>query len=187
MLLYSHDSALSAALGPALPPPWLLVSQVVCLSQSSLAIPNSPVPSVRDGSFAVSARSQALGALALQGDDKGAIELMAVAMHQGVSNVRRARQQARLMLAQQLCHEKKLSLLKTRHMIELLHKSQEMFFEAVSAHASLPINRPTSTSLPSVPGTTTTTPFVCFCAGLGSIRRLQRGLHALRRHAAVTH
>ena len=35
-------------------------------------------------------------------------------------------------LAQQLYHEKKLSLLKTQHMIELLHKSQEMFFEAGS-------------------------------------------------------
>ena len=35
-------------------------------------------------------------------------------------------------MAQQLCHEKKLSLLKTQHMIDLLHKSQEMFFEAGS-------------------------------------------------------
>ena len=31
-----------------------------------------------------------------------------------------------------MCHEKKLSLLKTQHKIELLHKSQEMFFEAGS-------------------------------------------------------
>ena len=53
-------------------------------------------------------------------------------MHLGVQNVRRSRQQAKLSLAQQMCHEKKLSLLKTQHMIELLHKSQEMFFEAGS-------------------------------------------------------
>ena len=32
--------------------------------------------------------------------------------------------QAKLSLAQQMCHDKKLSLLKTQHMIELLHKSQ---------------------------------------------------------------
>merc|ERR1719454_1055159 len=56
----------------------------------------------------------------------------ALAMSLGVANVRRARQQAKLSMAQQMCHEKKLSLLKTQHMIELLHKSQEMFFEAGS-------------------------------------------------------
>merc|ERR1712023_29748 len=54
------------------------------------------------------------------------------AMALGVSNVRCANKTAKLNLAQQLCHEKKLSLLKTQHMIDLLHKSQEMFFEAGS-------------------------------------------------------
>ena len=53
-------------------------------------------------------------------------------MSLGVATVRRSRQQAKLSLARQLCHEKKLSLLKTQHMIDLLHKSQEMFFEAGS-------------------------------------------------------
>ena len=38
--------------------------------------------------------------------------------------------QAKLSHSQQMCHEKKLSLLKTQHMIELLYKSQETFFEA---------------------------------------------------------
>eukprot|EP00966_Prymnesium_polylepis_P264990 6122216-Prymnesium_polylepis.1 len=76
-------------------------NQVVCLSQSSLSVPNSPVPVVRDGTFQVSARAAALGSLAVQGDDKKAMEMMATAMHLGVSNVRRARQQARLLLAQQ--------------------------------------------------------------------------------------
>ena len=52
------------------------------------------------------------------------MERFAAAMHLGVGNVRRSRQQAKLSLAQQLFHEKKLSLLKTQHMIELLHKSQ---------------------------------------------------------------
>lgn len=107
-------------------------NQVVCLSQSSLAVQNSPVPVVRDGCFQVAARAATLGSLAVQGDDKKSMETLATAMHLGVSNVRRARQKARLQLAQQMCHEKKLSLLKTRHMIDLLHKSQEMFFEAGS-------------------------------------------------------
>ena len=72
------------------------------------------------------------GAIGLQADEPPTIERFALAMSLGVASVRRARQQAKLSLAQQLCHEKKLSLLKTQHMIDLLHKSQEMFFEAGS-------------------------------------------------------
>jgi len=106
-------------------------NQVICLSQSTLSLPNAAVPTVRDGGFQITGRNKG-PTLGIAGEDKKALEMLATAMHLGVSNVRRARQQARLLLAQQLCHEKKLSLLKTRHMIELLHKSQEMFFEAGS-------------------------------------------------------
>ena len=60
------------------------------------------------------------------------MERYAHAIHLALTNVRLSRQRAKLGLAQQLYHEKKLSLLKTQHMIELLHKSQEMFFEAGS-------------------------------------------------------
>jgi len=87
----------------------------------------------RDNSLAIVPRSsQQVGAVGLQADEREVIERFGIAMGLGVASVRRARQQARLSLAQQLCHEKKLSLLKTQHMIDLLHKSQEMFFEAGS-------------------------------------------------------
>uniref|UniRef100_A0A7S0LA14 Uncharacterized protein n=1 Tax=Coccolithus braarudii TaxID=221442 RepID=A0A7S0LA14_9EUKA len=105
--------------------------QVLCLNQSVLALPTA-LPEVSDASFSVMPRQQGLGALQLQHDDHETMKRFAAAMHLGVGNVRRARQQAKLSLAQQLFHEKKLSLLKTQHMIELLHKSQEMFFEAGS-------------------------------------------------------
>ena len=42
--------------------------------------------------------------------------------------------QAKLSLAQQMCHDKKLSLLKTQHMIELLHKSQAHISANISAN-----------------------------------------------------
>ena len=107
--------------------------QVVCLNQSSLAAPLSkPDVGSKDHSFHVAAKQAGLGAIALQANDSATMERYALAMQLGVSNVRRSRQQAKLTLAQQLFHEKKLSLLKTQHMIELLHKSQEMFFEAGS-------------------------------------------------------
>merc|ERR1719399_1702718 len=73
-----------------------------------------------------------MGGLQLQAEDLETMQRFAVTMLLGVSNVTRSRQQAKLKMAQQLFHEKKLSLLKTQHMIELLHKSQEMFFEAGS-------------------------------------------------------
>ena len=106
--------------------------RVVCLNQSHLSLPGAKPEVLRDGNFTVQAKSQGLGALALLADSFGTMERFATAMHLGVQNVRRSRQQAKLSLAQQMCHEKKLSLLKTQHMIELLHKSQEMFFEAGS-------------------------------------------------------
>jgi len=108
-------------------------AQLIGLNQSTLALPShKPEVHSKDCSFTVLARAQGLGSLSLQADDLGTIERFALAMQLGVSNVRRARQQAKLTLAKQLFHEKKLSLLKTQHMIELLHKSQEMFFEAGS-------------------------------------------------------
>ena len=78
------------------------------------------------------ATDPALGAVGLQADDKEMLQRFGLAMSLGIASVRRARHKAKLTLAQQLCHEKKLSLLKTQHMIDLLHKSQEMFFEAGS-------------------------------------------------------
>jgi len=108
-------------------------SQVVCLNQSTLALPGHKAEiKSSDCSFVVAARLHQMGSLALQADEPSMMERFALAMQLGVSNVRRSRQQAKLTLAQQMCHEKKLSLLKTQHMIELLHKSQEMFFEAGS-------------------------------------------------------
>ena len=109
--------------------------RVVCLNQSHLALPGAKPDvskSASDATFQIQAKSQGLGAQALQSDHLGTMERFATSMHLGVQNVRRSRQQAKLSLAQQMCHEKKLSLLKTQHMIELLHKSQEMFFEAGS-------------------------------------------------------
>ena len=106
--------------------------RVVCLNQSHLSLPGAKPDVSKDGNFTVQAKSQGLGALALLADSFGTMERFATSMHLGVQNVRRSRQQAKLSLAQQMCHEKKLSLLKTQHMIELLHKSQEMFFEAGS-------------------------------------------------------
>mmetsp|Transcript_22502 Transcript_22502/g.43726 ORF Transcript_22502/g.43726 Transcript_22502/m.43726 type:complete len:566 (-) Transcript_22502:670-2367(-) len=108
-------------------------SQVICLNQSSLALPGyKPEVRSKDSSFMITSRQQGLGSVQLLGDDTPTMQRFALAMHLGVGNVRRSRQQAKLSLAQQLFHEKKLSLLKTQHMIELLHKSQEMFFEAGS-------------------------------------------------------
>ena len=90
-------------------------------------------PTPGDGAVVVAAKAAGLGALVLSSpDDPSVVERFSAAMSLGVANVRRARQQAKLSMAQQMCHEKKLSLLKTQHMIELLHKSQEMFFEAGS-------------------------------------------------------
>jgi len=84
----------------------------------------------KDASFSLAAQVSAMGGLQLQAEDLETMQRFAVTMLLGVSNVTRSRQQAKLKMAQQLFHEKKLSLLKTQHMIELLHKSQEMFFEA---------------------------------------------------------
>ena len=109
--------------------------RVVCLNQSHLSLQGAKPEVGKSGSdatFIVQAKSQGLGAQALLSDHAGTLERFATSMHLGVQNVRRSRQQAKLSLAQQMCHEKKLSLLKTQHMIELLHKSQEMFFEAGS-------------------------------------------------------
>ena len=109
--------------------------RVVCLNQSHLSLQGAKPEVGKSGSdatFVVQAKSQGLGAQALLSDHAGTMERFATSMHLGVQNVRRSRQQAKLSLAQQMCHEKKLSLLKTQHMIELLHKSQEMFFEAGS-------------------------------------------------------
>jgi myosin heavy subunit len=107
-------------------------NQVVRLSESKLAMHNAPLPSVSEPIFKIPAIDTELGILGIQAEDKETADKLALAMHMGVTNVRRARQQARLDLAQQVCHEMELSLMKTRHMIELLHKSQEMFFEAGS-------------------------------------------------------
>ncbi len=107
--------------------------RVVCLNQSQLGLECAKPEVAKSGSesaFIVQAVTQGLGAQALLSDYNGTMERLATAMHLGVQNVRRSRQQARLSHAQQMCHEKKLSLLKTQHMIELLYKSQETFFEA---------------------------------------------------------
>jgi len=119
---------------PEMPLPLRLwPAQVVCLNQSTLVGLGGKMPDLaRDTSITIAARSQQLGAIGLKSDDRPSLERFALATSLGVASVRRARQQAKLSLAQQLCHEKKLSLLKTQHMIELLHKSQEMFFEAGS-------------------------------------------------------
>jgi len=106
-------------------------SQVVCLKQSTLA-DMKKVDIRKDASFSLAAQVSAMGGLQLQAEDLETMQRFAVTMLLGVSNVTRSRQQAKLKMAQQLFHEKKLSLLKTQHMIELLHKSQEMFFEAGS-------------------------------------------------------
>merc|ERR1719409_424112 len=109
--------------------------RVVCLNQSHLSLQGAKPEVGKSGSdatFIVQAKSQGLGAQELLTGNDGTLERFATSMHLGVQNVRRSRQQAKLSLAQQMCHEKKLSLLKTQHMIELLHKSQEMFFEAGS-------------------------------------------------------
>ena len=118
---------------PEMPLPLRLwPAQLVCLNQSTLVGAGGKQPEVSDSAMTVVARQANLGALGLQADEHATMERYALAMSLGVASVRRARQQAKLSLAQQLCHEKKLSLLKTQHMIDLLHKSQEMFFEAGS-------------------------------------------------------
>ena len=107
--------------------------RVVCLNQSQLGLPGATSDVAKSGNeaaFIVQAVAPGLGAQALLSDYKGTMERLAAAMHLGVRNVRRSRQQAKLSHARQACHEKKLSLLKTQHMIELLYKSQETFFEA---------------------------------------------------------
>jgi hypothetical protein len=106
---------------------------VVCLNQSQLGLEGAKPEVAKSGSeaaFILQAVTQGLGAQALLSDYGGTMERLAAAMHLGVQNVRRSRQQAKLSHAQRMCHEKKLSLLKTQHMIELLYKSQETFFEA---------------------------------------------------------
>ena len=119
---------------PEMPLPLRLwPAQLICLNQSTLIGAGGKAPDVtKDNVVTVAARAQQLGAIGLAADDPPNLERFALAMSLGVASVRRARQQAKLSLAQQLCHEKKLSLLKTQHMIDLLHKSQEMFFEAGS-------------------------------------------------------
>jgi len=118
---------------PEMPLPLRLwPAQLVCLNQSTLVGAGGKQPEVREGAMTVTARSANLGVVGLQADDHDVMMRYALAMSLGVASVRRARQQAKLSLAQQLCHEKNLSLLKTQHMIDLLHKSQEMFFEAGS-------------------------------------------------------
>jgi len=118
---------------PEMPLPLRLwPAQLVCLNQSTLVGAGGKQPEVRESAFTIVARSAQQGVLGLAADDHATMERYALAMSLGVASVRRARQQAKLSLAQQLCHEKKLSLLKTQHMIDLLHKSQEMFFEAGS-------------------------------------------------------
>jgi len=120
---------------PEMPLPLRLwPAQLVCLNQSTLVGAGGKQPEVREGAMTVTARSAHQGVVGLQaeGPDHEVMMRYALAMSLGVASVRRARQQAKLSLAQQLCHEKKLSLLKTQHMIDLLHKSQEMFFEAGS-------------------------------------------------------
>jgi hypothetical protein len=107
--------------------------RVICLSQSQLGLPGATPDVAKSGNeaaFIVQAVTPGLGAQALISDYKGTMERLAAAMHLGVRNARRSRQQAKLSHARQACHEKKLSLLKTQHMIELLYKSQETFFEA---------------------------------------------------------
>jgi hypothetical protein len=109
-------------------------ASVVCLTQSQLGTTQQQgkQPKVKGPAYTLNARLAALGAVTLHADDEATMERFALAMSVGVADTRRARQQAKLTLAQQLIHEKKLSLLKTQHMIDLLHKSQEMFFEAGS-------------------------------------------------------
>jgi hypothetical protein len=119
---------------PEMPLPLRLwPAQLVCLNQSTLIHhAGNAVELAKDGSLILSAKAQQLGAIGLQSDDKALLERFGLACSVGVASVRRARHMAKLSLAQQMCHEKKLSLLKTQHMIDLLHKSQEMFFEAGS-------------------------------------------------------
>jgi hypothetical protein len=118
---------------PEMPLPLRLwPAQVICLNQSTLVGAGGKQPEVLGGTMRIIARSTNLGEIVLQADDHPTMERAALAMSLGVATVRRSRQQAKLSLARQLCHEKKLSLLKTQHMIDLLHKSQEMFFEAGS-------------------------------------------------------
>ena len=106
-------------------------SQVISLAASNLA-GLTKVDVKKDATFGFLAQISAHGGVSLQADDVEQMQRFAVTMLLGVSNVKSARAQAKLRIAQQLFHEKKLSLLKTQHMIELLHKSQEMFFEAGS-------------------------------------------------------
>ena len=119
---------------PEMPLPLRLwPAQLVCLNQSTLLhTAGKPVQVTKDNAMTVAAKSGQQGAIGLQADERTTIERFGLAMSLGVASVRRARHMAKLSLAQQLCHEKKLSLLKTQHMIDLLHKSQEMFFEAGS-------------------------------------------------------
>jgi len=106
---------------------------VVCLNQSQLGLEGAKpevATSGNESAFILQSVQDGMGAQALLSDYGGTMERLATAMHLGVQNVRRSRQQAKLSHSQQMCHEKKLSLLKTQHMIELLYKSQETFFEA---------------------------------------------------------
>lgn len=106
-------------------------SQVISLNTSTLGS-ISKVDIKKDATFSFNAQVSAFGGIMLQADDIETMQRFAITMLLGVSNVKRARSEAKLRIAQQLLHEKKLSLLKTQHMIDLLHKSQEMFFEAGS-------------------------------------------------------
>lgn len=106
-------------------------SQVVSLNTSTLGH-ISKVDIKKDATFSIGAQVNSFGGIMLQAEDIETMQRFAITMLLGVSNVKRARSEAKLRIAQQLLHEKKLSLLKTQHMIDLLHKSQEMFFEAGS-------------------------------------------------------
>ena len=86
--------------------------QVVCLNQSQLGLEGAKPEVAKSGSesaFIVQAVTQGLGAQALLSDYNGTMERLATAMHVGVQNVRRSRQQAKLSHAQQMCHERKSS------------------------------------------------------------------------------
>jgi hypothetical protein len=115
---------------PEMPLPLRLwPAQVICLNQSTLVGAGGKQPEVLGGTMRIIAHSTNLGEIVLQADDHPTMERAALAMSLGVATVRRSRQQAKLSLARQLCHEKKLSLLNTQHMIDLLHKSQEIIYE----------------------------------------------------------
>ena len=107
--------------------------RVVCLNQSALAVAGSSIPPTPgDGAVVVAAKAAGLGALVLSSPTTRRWSSASRRRCPSASPTCGARASGELSMAQQMCHEKKLSLLKTQHMIELLHKSQETFFEAGS-------------------------------------------------------